>query len=143
MSEEESSPAVNIARISVKVPPLWRANPEIWFSQMESQFVLAGITTEITKFHNVVSALQPEELGIVGDIILSPPVVKPYTALRTRLCSQYAETEEQRLRGLILGMQLGDHSKKTEDKKIKISELPITSDSCYVSSCRPIGSSYR
>ncbi|GFR32453.1 retrovirus-related Pol polyprotein from transposon 297 [Trichonephila clavata] len=108
MSEEESSPAANIARISVKVPPFWRANPEIWFSQLESQFVLAGITTEITKFLHVVSALQPEELGIVGDIILNPPVVKPYTALRTRLCSQYAETEEHRLRGLISGMQLGD-----------------------------------
>ncbi|GFQ95131.1 uncharacterized protein TNCT_41481 [Trichonephila clavata] len=108
MSEEESSPAANIARISIKVPPFWRANPEIWFSQMENQFVLAGITTEITKFHHVVSALQPEDLGTVGDIILNPPVVKPYTALRTRLCSQYAETEEQRLRGLISGMQLGD-----------------------------------
>ncbi|GFR00806.1 retrovirus-related Pol polyprotein from transposon 297 [Trichonephila clavata] len=108
MSKEESSPNANIARISVKVPPFWRANPEIWFSQMESQFVLAGITTEITKFHHVVSALQPEELGIVGDIILNPPEVKPYTALRTRFCSQYAETEEQRLRGLISGIQLGD-----------------------------------
>ncbi|GFY76814.1 retrovirus-related Pol polyprotein from transposon 297 [Trichonephila inaurata madagascariensis] len=75
---------------------------------MESQFVFTGITTEITKFHHVVSALQPEELGIVGDIILNPPAVKPYAALRTRLGSQYAETEEQRLRGLISGMQLGD-----------------------------------
>ncbi|GFT02586.1 uncharacterized protein NPIL_595071 [Nephila pilipes] len=75
---------------------------------MESQFVLAGITAEITKFHHVVSALQPEELGIVGDIILNPPAVKPYAALRDRLCSQYAESEEQCLRGLISGMQLGD-----------------------------------
>ncbi|GFY40985.1 uncharacterized protein TNIN_365511 [Trichonephila inaurata madagascariensis] len=108
MSEEESSPAASIARISVKVPPFWRANPEIWFNQMESRFVLAGITKEITKFHHVVSALETEELGIVGDIILEPPAVKPYATLRTRLCSQYAEIEEQRLRGLISGMQLGD-----------------------------------
>ncbi|GFU12416.1 transposon Ty3-I Gag-Pol polyprotein [Nephila pilipes] len=75
---------------------------------MESQFVLAGITAEITKFHHVVSALQPEELGIVGDIILNPPEVKPYAALRDRLCSQYAESEEQILHGLISGMQLGN-----------------------------------
>ncbi|GFV29527.1 peptidase A2 domain-containing protein [Trichonephila clavipes] len=40
---------------------------------MESQFVLPGITTEIMKFHHVVSALQPEELGIVGDVLLNPP----------------------------------------------------------------------
>ncbi|GFY54876.1 uncharacterized protein TNIN_224141 [Trichonephila inaurata madagascariensis] len=93
MSEEESSPAASTARISVKVPPFWWANLEIRCSQMEIQFVLAGITMEITKFHHVVSALQPEELGIVGDIILNPPAVKPYAALRTRLCSQYAETD--------------------------------------------------
>ncbi|GFT16005.1 uncharacterized protein NPIL_527151 [Nephila pilipes] len=91
MSEEESAATASIARVSIKVPPFCRENPEIWFSQMESQFVLAEITAEITKFHHVVSALQPEELGIVGDIILNPPAVKPYTALRNRLCSQYAE----------------------------------------------------
>ncbi|GFT83508.1 retrovirus-related Pol polyprotein from transposon 297 [Nephila pilipes] len=108
MSEEESAATASIARVSIKVPPFCRENPEIWFSQMESQFVLAEITAEITKFHHVVSALQPEELGIVGDIILNPPAVKPYTALQNRLCSQYAESEEQRLRGLISEMQLVD-----------------------------------
>ncbi|GFX38970.1 retrovirus-related Pol polyprotein from transposon opus [Trichonephila clavipes] len=108
MSEDEITATASIGRVSVKVPPFWRENPEIWFSQMESQFVLAGITTEITKFHHVVSALQAEELGIVGDILLNPPAVKPYATLRIRLCSQYVESEEQRLRGLISGMQLGD-----------------------------------
>ncbi|GFT53397.1 retrovirus-related Pol polyprotein from transposon 297 [Nephila pilipes] len=105
MSEEESAGTASIAHVSIKVPPFLRANPEIWFSQMESQFVLAGITAEITKFYHVVFALQPEELGIVGDIILNPPAVKPCAALRNRLCSQYAESEEQRL---ISGMQLCD-----------------------------------
>ncbi|GFT08038.1 retrovirus-related Pol polyprotein from transposon 297 [Nephila pilipes] len=33
---------------------------------------------------------------------------KPFTALRNRLCSQYADSEEQRLCDLISGMQLGD-----------------------------------
>ncbi|GFS97530.1 uncharacterized protein NPIL_39151 [Nephila pilipes] len=109
ISEEESAATASIARVSIKEPPFWRANPEIWFSQVESQFVLAGITAEITKFQHVVSALQPEELGIGGDIVLNPPPVKSYAALRTRLYSQYAESEEQRLRGLISEMQLGDH----------------------------------
>ncbi|GFS29389.1 retrovirus-related Pol polyprotein from transposon opus [Nephila pilipes] len=92
----------------MKVPPLWRANPEIWISQMESQFILAGNAMEITKFHLVISALQPEELDIIGDIILNPPAEKPYIALRNRLCSQYADSEEQRLCDLISGMQLCD-----------------------------------
>ncbi|GFR28915.1 peptidase A2 domain-containing protein [Trichonephila clavata] len=77
----------NIARVSEKVPPLWRVYPEIGFSQMESQFVLAGITAEITKLHHVVSVLQPKELGIVGDTILNSVAITPYAALQTRLCS--------------------------------------------------------
>ncbi|GFS64664.1 retrovirus-related Pol polyprotein from transposon 297 [Nephila pilipes] len=103
MSQEDSAAAINIARVSVKVPLFWRANPVIWFSQMESHFILAGIPIEITKFYHIISALQPEELDIVGDIILNPPVEKPYTALRNRLCSQYPDSEEQRLRDLISG----------------------------------------
>ncbi|XP_023227792.1 uncharacterized protein LOC111634858 [Centruroides sculpturatus] len=104
----EPSQSGTIAKVSVKPPPFWRANPEIWFKQMESQFSLAGITMEVTKFHHVVSALQPEELAVVADIILNPPVDKPYEALKARLCRQYADSEAQRLKDLISGMQLGD-----------------------------------
>ncbi|GBL63284.1 hypothetical protein AVEN_105780-1 [Araneus ventricosus] len=100
--------SANIARVGVKAPPFWRANPALWFRQMESQFTLAGVTSEITKFHHIVAALQPEELEVVGDIMLNPPADEPYDALRKRLCSQYADSEEQRLRDLISGMQRGD-----------------------------------
>ncbi|GFS66178.1 uncharacterized protein NPIL_189011 [Nephila pilipes] len=75
---------------------------------MESQFILGGITIEITKFHQVISALQPEKSDIIRDIILNPPTEKPYTTLRNRLYSQYADLEEQRLHDLISGMQRGD-----------------------------------
>ncbi|KAG8184532.1 hypothetical protein JTE90_012621 [Oedothorax gibbosus] len=97
------------ARVSVKAPPFWRKNSEIWFQQIESQFELANITAELTKFHRVVPALQPEELSIVGvDLIITPAPVTPYTAIRNRLCAQYADTEDERLRELISGLQLGD-----------------------------------
>ncbi|GIY74284.1 retrovirus-related Pol polyprotein from transposon 297 [Caerostris extrusa] len=110
MTETSESGAQQIERVAVKPPlPLfWRANPDIWFRQMESQFTLAGATKETTKFHHVVSALQPEELAVVSDIILNPPADVPFPALRKRLCAQYTDSEAQRLRDLISGMQLGD-----------------------------------
>ncbi|GFS82675.1 peptidase A2 domain-containing protein [Nephila pilipes] len=76
MSYEDSAAAINIARVLVKILPFWRGNSEIWFTQMGSQFILAGIAMEITKFHHVISVLQPEESDIVGDIILSSPAEK-------------------------------------------------------------------
>ncbi|GFT01893.1 retrovirus-related Pol polyprotein from transposon 297 [Nephila pilipes] len=109
MSHKDSAMTLSIARVSVKVPPFWRVNPEEWFGQMEIQIILPRIKIEITKFLHIISAFLPEELDIVGDIILNPPAEKPYTALRNRLCSQYADSEKQRLHDLIFGMQLGDH----------------------------------
>ncbi|XP_054713662.1 uncharacterized protein LOC129223121 [Uloborus diversus] len=97
-----------VSAVTIKLPAFWRANPELWFIQLDSQFKLANITAESTKFHHVVSALQPEELAVVGDIILQPPSSSPYTALKTRLCQQYAESETERFKSLISGMQLGD-----------------------------------
>ncbi|GIX76067.1 hypothetical protein CEXT_107671 [Caerostris extrusa] len=75
---------------------------------MESQFTLAGVTTETTKFYHVVSALQPEELVVASDIILKPPAYVPFTSLKKRLCAnmlihEYANMQI-RLRDLISGM---------------------------------------
>ncbi|GFS31427.1 uncharacterized protein NPIL_675801 [Nephila pilipes] len=60
-----------------------------------------------TCLHKSTAFLESES----GDLVQTngePVSVKPYAALRTRLCSQYAESEEQRLRGLISRIQLGD-----------------------------------
>ncbi|XP_071036422.1 uncharacterized protein [Parasteatoda tepidariorum] len=108
MPESTETADPEITRIAVKPPHFWRANPEMWFRQIESQFTLAGVTTESTKFHHVVSALQPEELAIISDIIISPPVHEHFIALKERMRTQYAESEAQRLRDLISGVQLGD-----------------------------------
>ncbi|XP_015920296.2 uncharacterized protein [Parasteatoda tepidariorum] len=108
MPESAGTADQKIAFVAVKSPPFWRANPELWFRKIESLFTLAGVTTESTKFHHVVSALQPEKLAIISDIIISPPVDEPFTALNKRLCAQYDESEVQRLSCLISGMQLGD-----------------------------------
>ncbi|GIY12550.1 uncharacterized protein CDAR_112021 [Caerostris darwini] len=128
MTETSESGAQQIARVASSHPQFCRANPNIWFQQMESQFTLAGVTTETTKFHHGVSALQPEELAVVSDIILKPPADVPFTDLKKRLCAQYADSEAQRLRDLIFGMQLGDRrpSKLLLEMRSKI--LSISND---------------
>jgi hypothetical protein len=57
----------------------------MWFAQAEAQFLLAGITTERTKFHHVISQLDHRYAAEVRDIITSPPQQDPYTTLRTEL----------------------------------------------------------
>ncbi|XP_050518310.1 uncharacterized protein LOC126892714 [Diabrotica virgifera virgifera] len=49
--------SASVDRISVKIPPFWPNDPEIWFLQVENQFTLANITSDATKFNYIVANL--------------------------------------------------------------------------------------
>ncbi len=95
-------------RVAVKTPPVWRDNIELWFSNIESQFALAAITADDTKFHYVVSALDSELSSFVADIITNPPAENHYVALKKRLIDQFSDSESARIRTLLSDMSLGD-----------------------------------
>jgi len=61
-----------VYRVSVRLPPFWPDRQAIWFAQAESQFELAAITRQRTKFNYVVSQLNQQQAGEVEDIIISP-----------------------------------------------------------------------
>lgn len=97
-----------VNRVSVKVPPFWKNNPQIWFTQLESQFVNAGITADKTKYHTVVGNIETEILSQVSDIIISPPSDSAYDVLKNRLISVYADSEERKIKKLLQELDLGD-----------------------------------
>ncbi|EZA47958.1 hypothetical protein X777_15042 [Ooceraea biroi] len=59
---------------SIKLPrPFWRDNAARYFTVAEMTFALHRITSDETKFRHIVINLDGDLLGIVGDIIDSPP----------------------------------------------------------------------
>ncbi|GBL88536.1 hypothetical protein AVEN_86269-1 [Araneus ventricosus] len=97
-----------VSRIAVKVPPFWRENPAIRFSQLESQFITSGIVQDSIKYHNVVASVETEILSQVSDIITSPPNDDMYKKLKERLINIFSDSEERRLKKLLQDVELGD-----------------------------------
>ncbi|GBM44167.1 hypothetical protein AVEN_257112-1 [Araneus ventricosus] len=108
--ESETKPSVSaeIAWVAFKPPPLWRINVELWFSQIESQFLISGISREETKFLHVVTILEEYILSYVSDLVRCKPNDNPYTQLKNRLITQLTDSESVRLETLLSDMQLGD-----------------------------------
>ena len=97
-----------VSKIAWRAPVFWKADVELWFHQVESSFKTAGITSEHTKFHAVVSVLDAEILSYVRDLVIAPPSVDPYKTLKDRVCRQFAQSETTRLRTLLQDLFLGD-----------------------------------
>ena len=79
MSDEEhvdasatiSTATAAVANVSVKLPPLWPSDPEVWFAQVEAHFTI--YTAQKTCFDYVIASLSPEVATEVRDLILKPP----------------------------------------------------------------------
>ncbi|XP_055924770.1 uncharacterized protein LOC129956840 [Argiope bruennichi] len=122
-TNDDSSPVV--ARVSFKAPPFWKQNPKLYFVQIESQFTIAGITKDETKYHHVVAAIETDVIAQVSDIILNLNEELMYEALKERLIEQFADSETHLLKLLLQELQLGD-DRPSEDllKNLWLQRLP-------------------
>ena len=102
--------AQHVSTVSMKLPPFWCSDPhaQLWFAQVEAQFLLRGISAQRTKFDHVVAALAPEVATEVRDIILNPPASDPYDELRKKLIQRTSQSERRRLQQLLNNHDFGD-----------------------------------
>lgn len=108
MSDTEDHPVAAVSAISIKLPPFWPSDPDLWFAQVEAQFATRGITVEKTRYDYIVSALAPDAATTVRDLILTPPADNPYTALKKALIKRTVGSNQQKLQQLLNSVELGD-----------------------------------
>ncbi|CAH4034451.1 unnamed protein product [Pieris brassicae] len=107
MDNQDAHDAPVINSVSVKMPPFWPDEPVLWFAQMESQFTLANITADTTKYNYVVSNLDYKYVSEIKDIIKNPPTTDKYISLKTELISRLSSSQE-RVRQLLTHEDIGD-----------------------------------
>lgn len=98
----------SVARINVKIPPFWKQDPNIWFLQIEAQFRSHGICEDQSKFDIIVSAIEPNILSQVSDILINPPNSDKYYAIKNRLIYIFGESEVKCTQKLLTELELGD-----------------------------------
>ncbi|UYV66171.1 hypothetical protein LAZ67_4000575 [Cordylochernes scorpioides] len=62
-----------VSRLAFRAPPFWPNDVELWISQLEAAFGLAGISRDETKFQATVTSLDQPTLTYVADIVTAPP----------------------------------------------------------------------
>ncbi|KAJ0169665.1 hypothetical protein K1T71_014850 [Dendrolimus kikuchii] len=109
--EKEHSVLANdpeLSRVGVRVPPFYPNRPSLWFLQLESQFALANITTEATKFHYALAHLDPETAAIIEDVITAPGAADKYQKLKNELIKRVSVSREKKIHQLLTNEELGD-----------------------------------
>ncbi|XP_050500788.1 uncharacterized protein LOC126880776 [Diabrotica virgifera virgifera] len=100
--------SASVDRISVKIPPFWPNDTEIWFLQVENQFTLANITSDATKFNYIVANLDTAYILEVREIIVSPPATERYVKLKLELIKRLSASQQQNIKRLLEHAELGD-----------------------------------
>ncbi|XP_055944525.1 uncharacterized protein LOC129975488 [Argiope bruennichi] len=96
-----------LSHLSVKIPLLWRKNITLWFIQVESNFALAKITNDLTKYNYLIASVDPETLSAVPDILLSPSDTNKYDALKAGLITEFSASENEQIHRLLSEPHLG------------------------------------
>lgn len=134
MSDSDDVPAQDapapVAAVSIKVPPFWPEQPSVWFSQLESQFVIKNITSQHTKFAYVVANLTQEVAVRIPDIIATPPAA-PYDTIKARLVSMFDLSDYQKAEVLVNLPAMGDQKPTVlMDKMLHL--LPAGHEPCFL-----------
>ncbi|BHF82688.1 hypothetical protein SprV_0802582700 [Sparganum proliferum] len=96
------------SHVSIKLPPFWPRNVELWIARCEAEFDACNITRQETMFNHLQRSLPDEYAEELCDLLIHRPSEQPYDKLKEALVKRVAMTEERRLRQLLTGEELGD-----------------------------------
>ena len=97
-------------KTAVKLANFWPEEADLWFSRAEASFQIGNVTTEVSKFSNVVAHLDSSTAALAGDIVKTVPREdeNPYTKLKTRILEALSLSTNEKADKLIAMSGFGD-----------------------------------
>lgn len=102
-----------IAATTIKLPPFWPADPELWFKQVEAQFDTKKITADLTKYNHLVASLTPETAQEVREFLFAPPEADRFKTLKDAIIKRTTSSAQARVKELLNDVDL-DGRKPTQ-----------------------------
>ncbi|CAK1597767.1 unnamed protein product [Parnassius mnemosyne] len=97
-----------LCRVGIKMPSFWPEKPTLWFAQLDCQFAVANITSDVTKYYHVISVLDPKIAAEVEDLIIRPPANEKYDTLKRELIARLSASRSEQIKQLLMNEELGD-----------------------------------
>lgn len=88
--------------VALKLPPFYKANPAMWFRQVEAQFTIRNpaITEDNTKFAYLLAALPADIAELMEFAVENATDGDKYTSPKTALIKQFGLTKAQKAKKL-------------------------------------------
>ena len=84
--------------VALKLPPFYKANPAMWFLQVEAHGSLLFATLGNTKFAYLLAALPADAAELMEFAVENATDGDKYTSLKTALIKQFGLTKAQKPR---------------------------------------------
>ena len=96
--------------ILLKLPEFGTRDPRVWFAQVEIIFESRNISNQRTMYNHLVGNLPDFVASEVSDLIFQRPEKDPYDVLKSAILSRLSATDDENIRKLLAGQQLGDRT---------------------------------
>ena len=85
----------------MKLPAFWPDAAEVWFMQVDTEFMICSVRVSKTKFYHTVVVLPQEFASQILDLICTPPAGDPDRVLQECLITLYTLNDYQCLEALV------------------------------------------
>ena len=106
--DSNANDQVNVVFSPTYMPNFYDFSPSIWFGILESHFMGARITADITKYNQFINYLLREALLVAQNVLVDTNIDGKYTRLRDAVLAWATPSNKEKIQKLCHTMQLGD-----------------------------------